>query len=108
MALDFHIAKSEKDAPMNYGGVSFDETIHEIIFHRIGLPNGSYVYFRRMEDYYKDTKYVSVEIQKLLAEIRDLEHKFCDNDGIISQLNEIKLMCHKAIDKEMNIWVYCD
>ena len=108
MALDFHIAKSEKDAPIKYGGASFDETIHEIIFHRIGLPKGSFVFFLRMEDYYKDAKYMGDEIQKLLAEIKDLEQKFVGNDGIKTQLSEIKRMCRKAINKDMNIWVYCD
>jgi hypothetical protein len=108
MALDFHIAKSEKEAPMNYGGASFDETIHEIIFHRKGLPEGSFVYFRRIKDYYRDAKYMGDEIQRLLAEIMDLEKYFIGDNGIIKQLNEIKRMCSKAIDKNMNIWVYCD
>jgi hypothetical protein len=38
----------------------------------------------------------------------DLEKKFIGDNGIIKQLNEIKRMCSKAIDKNMNIWVYCD
>ena len=108
MALDFHIAKSEKEAPLKYGGASFDETIHEIIFHRNGLPKSSFVYFRRMQDYYKDAKYIGEEVKKLRTEIMELEKNFAGNDGIINQLNEIKRMCHKAIDKKMNIWVYCD
>ncbi len=58
MALDFHIAKSEKEAPMKYGGASFDETIYETIFYRTGLPKGNFLYFRRMEDYNQDAKYV--------------------------------------------------
>ncbi len=108
MALDFHIAKSKKDAPMKYGGASFDETIHEIIFHRNGLPDGRFVYFRRMEDYYNDARYMGDETKKLLAEINDLEKDFVGNDRVINQLNEIKRMCRKAIDKNMNLWVYCD
>jgi len=108
MALDFHIAKSENDAPMKYGGASFEENIHELIFNNLGLPKGDFVYFSRMKDYYKDTKYKGDEIKRLLAEIIELENHFNGNDIIINQLNEIKLMCQKAINKNMGLWVYCD
>lgn len=108
MALDFHIAKSEKEAPRKYGGASFDEIIHETIFHKFGLPKGNFVYFRRMEDYYSDAMYKGDEIKKLYSELQELEKHFINNDRIIKQLNDIKRMCQKAIDKQMNIWVYCD
>ena len=108
MALDFHIAKSESEAPGNYGGVSFDENIHEIMFYRNGLPQGDFQYFKRMKDYYKDAKYIGDDINKLLAEIKILKISFTTNSGIINQLNEIERMCHEANVKKMNLWVYCD
>ncbi|MGV6857387.1 MAG: hypothetical protein ACWA5X_00280 [bacterium] len=108
MSLDFHIAKNKKEAPMKYGGAYFDEDIHETIFYKSGLLEGGFMYFRRMEDYYKDASYIGEEIEELLAEIKVLEKSFSENNAVFSQLNEIKRMCQKAIDKKLNLWVYCD
>ena len=109
MALDFHIAKSEKEAPTKYGSASFDETIHETIFYRTGLPEGEFTCFRRMEDYYRDAKYIGdEEVKALLLEIQELEEIFSSNNAVLDQLKEIKIICHRAIDKHMSIWVYCD
>ncbi len=108
MALDFHVAESEKEAPMKYGGASFDEAIHETIFVKAGLSEGRFRFFRRMEDYYVDAEYVGDDVKELLAEINELEGIFVSDNAVLNQLGRIKRMCHKAIDNHMSIWVYCD
>ena len=71
MALDFHIAKNNNEAPYKEASASFELQPHEIIFHRNGLPEGKFPLFRRMENYYKDAKYGLEELQPLIDEINE-------------------------------------
>lgn len=108
MALDFHIAKSENEASYKKSDASFDSQAHELIFYRYGLPTGKFLLFKRMEDYYKDTKYASDELQALITEIKEIMVLYSDNKQLKKQLNSILAICESAEKENMNVWVYCD
>ena len=108
MALDFHIAKTEKEAPYKKASASFQIQPHELIFNRHGLPEDKFPLFKRMEDYYKDAKYNFGELQALIAEAKEIKAIFSDNNQITEQLNNILAVCKSANKSHLNIWVYCD
>ena len=108
MALDFHIAKTEKEAPYEKASASFEIQPHELIFYCFGLPEGKFPLFKRMEDYYKDAKYNFGELQALIAEVKEIKALFSDNNQITGQLNSILAVCECANKSTLNIWVYCD
>ena len=108
MALDFHIAKNEKNAPYENASVSFEMQPHELIFYHIGLPEGKFPLFKRMKDYYKDAQYNSGELQALIAEVKEIKKLFSDNSQLTEQLNGILAACESAHKNSLSIWVYCD
>jgi len=108
MALDFHIANNEKEAPYENVSVSFEMQPHELIFYRYGLPEGKFPLFKRMEDYYKDVKYNSGELQELIAEVNEIKALFSKNSQLTEQLNGILAACESANKNSLSIWVYCD
>ena len=108
MALDFHIAKYNNEAPYKEASASFELQPHEIIFHRNGLPEGKFPLFRRMENYYKDAKYGLEELQPLIDEINEIKTIFKDNNQLLKQLDAIKNSCEKAKKEHSSVWVYCD
>ena len=67
MALDFHLAKTEKEAPYEKASASFEMQPYELIFNRLGLPEGKFPQFKRMDDYYKDAKFNFWEFQALMC-----------------------------------------
>ena len=103
MALDFHLATNKK-APMGYVG-SFKENIHQTIFDF--LPQGRFNHFRKLEDYYSDAKYSKSEIGSLIQDIDSIAMHFTDQE-VTNQLNEIKQICIEAMEKGMELYVYCD
>ena len=108
MALDLHLAKTIKEAPYKSASASFEAQLHELIFNRFGLPNNKYPLFKRMEDYYKDTKYSSREIELLVKEITEIKTMFSNNKQLTEQLNIILSACSNALQQGLSIWVYCD
>jgi hypothetical protein len=108
MALDLHISKNEKEAPYKRASASFELQPHELIFYRFGLPEGKFPLFKRMEDYYKDAKYNSGELQMLIAEVKEIKSLFQENKQLTEQLNSILAACESAQKESLSIWVYCD
>jgi len=106
MALDLHLAKNEEEVVE--ASVSFEMQPHELIFSRFGLPEGKYPLFKRMADYYKDTKYSYGEIQDLISEVEEIRALFSDNSQLLEQLDIILMACEKAYKNSLSIWVYCD
>lgn len=108
MALDFHLASTEEEAPYKNASASFEMQTHELIFYRFGLPEGRFTLFKRMDDYYKDAKYNIQEVQALISEIKVVKQKFISNKQISEQLNSILAVCESAVESNLSIWVYCD
>ena len=107
MALDLHLAKSEKEAELNFPIASFNQTLHATIFHRKALPKGMFPLFRRMESYYDNAKYSGNEIELLLKELRQIKFYF-QASMTLKQLDKIIDLCKRAIEQNLSIWVYCD
>ena len=61
-----------------------------------------------MEDYYKDAKYNSEELQALIAEVKEIRALFLENKQLTEQLNSILAACESAQKEGLKVWVYCD
>ena len=101
MALDIHLSSNEKEAPYKNPSASFEEQAHELIFDRFGVSEGKFPLFRRMEDFYKDTKYRNGELHILIGEIEEIKKIYVKNTYLIIQLNSILAACKKAQKKEI-------
>ena len=108
MTLDFHLAKSQKQAPYVNTSACFDEYIHEYIFHETGLSDNTFPLFNRMADYYKDTHYHLAEIESLANEISRIKQLFAKSSTVQKQLSKIEVVCVKAMQSNLSIWVFSD
>jgi len=83
MSLDFHLSKTEKEAP-------FAKSV------------------KRLQDYYSDARFDLKEIPTLIEELEKLKNHFSGNDQLVQQLKDVYGACSSAIKNDMSMWVYCD
>ena len=108
MALDFHLAKSEKEAVKAASIFNFSELIHGLIFRRVKLSESNYPLLYRVKNYYSDAQYDEKEIAILIKEIFEIEIEFIENKSILDELNKLRSICNKAQKEKMKLWVFCD
>ncbi len=108
MALDFHLVEENYKPPNKQPVASFELQPHELIFFRFGLPEGKFPLFKRMEDYYNDSKYSLNELQYLINEIEEIHVMYGSNEQLSEQLSSILVACKQALNEKSNILVFCD
>ena len=89
-------------------GVSFERQPHELIFTRFGLPEGEFPLFKRLQSYWSDTKYELWELDELIKEIKQIRIHFSSNKQLSQQIEEIYMVCVRAKETGVAVWVYCD
>lgn len=108
MALDFHLAKTEKEAPYQKPFCSFEIQSHSLLFERVGLPDGQFPLLTRLRDYYQDARYSKEELDALVQELDRIKVLFTENETVVEQMDIIFSACKKAKREQLGIWVYCD
>ena len=107
MSLDIHLASSKTKAEHLYPELSFDEEIHEFLFGDRNKWIEKYLLFAKMNDYYSDTFYIVEDIAELKHEVNEIVLKVKDQQSI-KFLDKFIKLCDQALDKNENIYCFCD
>ncbi|GAA0404797.1 hypothetical protein GCM10009133_11790 [Cocleimonas flava] len=108
MSLDFHIGNNRKEATYQRADASFDLQSHILLFEHFGLPEGKFTLFKRLEDYYKDTKFSAEELETLIGETHQIKTLISKNTELTQQLKQLLVVFEKAFNEQKSIWVFCD
>ena len=108
MSLDFHIGNNRKEAIYQKADASFDLQPHSLLFERVGFPEGKFTLFKRLKDYYRDTKFSAEEQETLIDETHQIKTLFSENNQLTQQLNQLLVVFEKAFKEQKSIWVFCD
>jgi hypothetical protein len=108
MSLDFHIGNNRKEASYQQADASLDLQSHILLFERLGLPEGKFTLFKRLEDYYKDAKFSAEELETLIGETHQIKTLFSENTELTQQLKQLLVVFEKAFNEQKIIWVFCD
>lgn len=107
MALDIHLGLNRAKAEQVYPSLSFGEDIHDIIFSSKNRWIDNYSLFAKMSDYYGDAYYPNEKIGDLKCELKEIISKIKDKKSNMF-LKEFIILCDLAIDKNENIYCFCD
>jgi|JI6StandDraft_1071083.scaffolds.fasta_scaffold401805_2 hypothetical protein len=108
MGLDFHLAKTENEAPYTRALCSFELQPHTLLFGRAGLPQGQFPLIDRLRNYFEDATFSTEELDALVQEVNRIKSQFSINENVVQHMDAILCICTKAKSEQLGIWVYCD
>lgn len=108
MALDFHIAKTQKDAPYKNPVASISMETHSEIFSSKEAKASSIGMLNKLSDYYCDAKYDLKELPALVQALEQLKAYYSKGSKTHTEIESILSACNRALQEECSIWVYCD
>lgn len=108
MALDFHMANNKKEALYQSANVSFEFELHQEIFNCDVLEKGDFPFFRRLNNFFEDTKYNTDELSRFIKENEEIRTLFFKSPQVIEKINNLLGLVKEAQSKNLSIWVFCD
>lgn len=108
MAYDIHIDLEKNSKRVSEYQFGIREEVHEQLFYSEFCKINEFPFFKRMSNYYRDSKYQGAEINSLLKELNSLIAEFTENVSAEKALCELKLVCKKALEINGAVVGYCD
>ncbi len=108
MALDFHLAKTQQEAPKVKPSASLEYETHTKLFYEFGLTVEQYPMLNRIHDFYKDAHFSIEDLPKLKKELEVMTLLYSGEKNLKLELNGIIQACSIAEGKSLNLWAYCD